>query len=227
LVGKRCTVSHECRLLVDDTNLDALRHEPPKSVGHVELVFDDEMAEIMGKSIAVAREVPARARPIVPTDIYPIAAAWPPHERDLEHTSSMTPPATRSRLPVAEFAIFGDYRAMSERPPHWSMVINCADIERLTEFWCAVLRLEPHSADVSFRVLRGAHGNVALQVSDDPVTDRHQMHVDIYCAAADRDAECSRVLALGASHVRDSDDPDDAYVVFTDPEGNEFCICPI
>ena len=27
--------------------------------------------------------------------------------------------------------------------------------------------------------------------------------------------------------MRDSDDPDDAYVVLTDPEGNEFCVCPI
>jgi catechol 2,3-dioxygenase-like lactoylglutathione lyase family enzyme len=116
---------------------------------------------------------------------------------------------------------------MDDRAPHWSMVINCADIERMTSFWCAVLGLEPHSHGETFRVLRGRHGNVALQVADDPVTYRHQMHVDVYCAAADRDAECARVLALGATHVRDSDDPDDAFVVFTDPEGNEFCVCPI
>ena len=116
---------------------------------------------------------------------------------------------------------------MPDRAPHWSMVINCADIERLSAFWCAVLRLEPHSDGASFRVLRGPHGNVALQLSADPVTYRHQMHVDIYCAAADRDAECARVLALGAVHIRDSDDPDDAFVVFADPEGNEFCVCPL
>jgi predicted enzyme related to lactoylglutathione lyase len=123
--------------------------------------------------------------------------------------------------------MFEDNGAMSERAPHWSMVINCSDIERMTEFWSEVLHLEPYSHDPTFRVLRGRHGNVALQVSDDPVTYRHQMHVDIYCAAADRDAECARVLGLGAVRVRDSNDPDDAYVVFTDPEGNEFCVCPI
>ena len=114
-----------------------------------------------------------------------------------------------------------------DRTPHWSMVINCADIERMTAFWCAVLGLEPHSHGETFRVLRGRHGNVGLQVADDPVTYRHQMHVDLYCAAADRDAECARVIALGATHVRESGDPDDAYVVFTDPEGNEFCVCPM
>jgi predicted enzyme related to lactoylglutathione lyase len=107
------------------------------------------------------------------------------------------------------------------------MVINCADIELMTTFWCSVLNLKPYDHGSTFRVLRGPHGNVALQVADDPVTYRHQMHVDVYCAAVDRDAECERVTELGATRLRDSDDPDDAYVVFADPEGNEFCICPI
>src|SRR4051812_36335578 len=116
---------------------------------------------------------------------------------------------------------------MGRSTPHWSMVINCADIERMSDFWCAVLELEPHSHGMTFRVLRGEHGNVGLQVADDPVNYRHQMHVDIYCAAADRDSECARVKALGATHIRDSNEPDDQYVVFADPEGNEFCICPL
>jgi predicted enzyme related to lactoylglutathione lyase len=107
------------------------------------------------------------------------------------------------------------------------MVINCADIDRMSEFWCAALGLQPRSDDREFRVLQGKHGMVALQVADDPVTYRHQMHVDLYCAPDDRDRECERVRGLGASYVRDSTDPDDRYVVFTDPEGNEFCVCPV
>jgi catechol-2,3-dioxygenase len=107
------------------------------------------------------------------------------------------------------------------------MVINCADADRMSTFWCGVLGLTPHprSSD-DFRVLIGEHGIVALQVADDPVTYRHQMHVDVYCPAAERDAEIERVIALGATRVRDSDDPDDAFVVLTDPEGNQLCICP-
>ena len=117
---------------------------------------------------------------------------------------------------------------MPQRALHWSMVINCADIDGMTEFWCAVLGLEvhPRSGD-TFHVLRGAHGNVVLPLADDPVTYRHQMRVDVYCGAADRDAECWRVLDLGATHLRDSDDPDDAFVVLAAPEGNFFCVCPI
>jgi len=111
--------------------------------------------------------------------------------------------------------------------PRWSMVINCADADRMSEFWCGVLGLTPHprSSD-GFRALIGEHGIVALQVADDPVTYRHQMHVDVYCPAAEQAAEIERVKALGATRVRDSDDPDDPYVVFSDPEGNFFCICP-
>jgi catechol 2,3-dioxygenase-like lactoylglutathione lyase family enzyme len=107
------------------------------------------------------------------------------------------------------------------------MVINCADIDRMSEFWCAVLGLEPRSDSRDFRVLGGKHGMVALQVADDPVTYRHQMHVDIYCPPESRDLECDRVRGLGATYVRDSTEPDDPYVVFADPEGNEFCICPV
>ncbi len=116
---------------------------------------------------------------------------------------------------------------MGESTPQWSMVINCADIDRMSEFWCAVLGLAPRSQGREFRVLQGNHGMVALQVADDPVTYRHQMHVDIYCPAEDRDRECERVRSLGARHVRDSTEPEDPYVVFVDPEGNEFCICPV
>jgi predicted enzyme related to lactoylglutathione lyase len=53
------------------------------------------------------------------------------------------------------------------------------------------------------------------------------MHVDIYCPSEDRDRECERVRSFGARHVRDSTEVDDPYVVFADPEGNEFCICPV
>ena len=116
---------------------------------------------------------------------------------------------------------------MRETTPQWSMVINCSDIDRMSDFWCAVLGLVPRSESREFRVLEGKHGKVALQVADDPVTYRHQMHVDIYCPTEDRDRECERVSGLGATYVRDSTEPDDPFVVFADPEGNEFCVCPV
>ena len=37
--------------------------------------------------------------------------------------------------------------------------------------------------------------------------------------------EVRRLAGLGARFVRHNLDPDDDYVVMTDPEGNEFCVC--
>jgi hypothetical protein len=47
---------------------------------------------------------------------------------------------------------------------------------------------------------------------------RNRLHFDI--AAADPVAEVSRLLALGATVVRETDD----YTVLNDPEGNNFCV---
>lgn len=107
-----------------------------------------------------------------------------------------------------------------------STVINCADIEVMTRFWCGALGLEPASAepDDDFRVLRGDGGSVSLQRALTPVGTRDQMHLDLY--SDDQLAQVDRLLGLGARFVRHvTDDPDDDYVVLADPEGNFLCVC--
>ena len=106
-----------------------------------------------------------------------------------------------------------------------SVVINCADMERMTQFWSAALGLEPSStgSDDDFRVLRGDRVNVSLQLADTPVSCRDQMHFDLY--ATDQAAHVERLIRLGATLVRHNDDPADDYVVMADPEGNLFCVC--
>jgi uncharacterized membrane protein YccC len=81
-----------------------------------------------------------------------------------------------------------------------STVINCADMELMTSLWSRALGLAPSSAAAGdgFRVLRGEHVNLSLQRADTAVSARDQMHLDLYT---------------------------DDYVVMTDPEGNEFCVC--
>jgi hypothetical protein len=108
-----------------------------------------------------------------------------------------------------------------------STVINCADLELMTGFWSAALHLVPASAegDDEFRVLRGEHGNLSLQRSRTPVSARDQMHLDLY--SDDQAAEVARLTSLGAGFVRHNQDPGDDYVVMTDPEGNEFCVCAV
>jgi catechol 2,3-dioxygenase-like lactoylglutathione lyase family enzyme len=108
-----------------------------------------------------------------------------------------------------------------------SVVVNCADLEIMTAFWAEALGLVPSSRepDDEFRVLRGERVNLSLQRADTPVTARDQMHLDLY--SEDASAQVERLLGLGATAVRENNDPDDTYVVLRDPEGNEFCVCSI
>ena len=51
------------------------------------------------------------------------------------------------------------------------------------------------------------------------------MHLDLVSQDRRRDEEVDRVRALGARLVDDQRRPDGAgWVVFADPEGNEFCV---
>jgi catechol 2,3-dioxygenase-like lactoylglutathione lyase family enzyme len=106
-----------------------------------------------------------------------------------------------------------------------STVVNCANIETMTEFWSEALGLVPNHRDPAddFRVLRGQQVNLSLQLAKTPVSARDQMHLDLY--SDDADAQVDRLLGLGATKVRESTDPADPYVVMHDPEGNQFCVC--
>ena len=108
-----------------------------------------------------------------------------------------------------------------------STVINVADLEVMTRFWAQALHLSISSNDAGddFRVLRGEHVNVSLQLADTPVTARDQMHLDLY--ADDQAGEVARLKELGARELRHVQEPDDDYVVMTDPEGNEFCVAAV
>jgi len=108
-----------------------------------------------------------------------------------------------------------------------STVINCADLERMTRFWSRALGLVPSSSepDDDFRVLRGDHVNLSLQLARTAVTARDQMHLDLY--STDQADDVEHLVRLGAKIVRHNRDPEDDFVVMTDPEGNEFCVCAV
>jgi len=105
-----------------------------------------------------------------------------------------------------------------------SVVINCSNMEVMTSFWSEALGLIPSSSDPDddFRVLRGQHVNLSLQLADTPVSARDQMHLDLY--TDDQAGEVERLAGIGAMVVRHNRDLEDDYVVMTDPEGNEFCV---
>ena len=111
-----------------------------------------------------------------------------------------------------------------------STVINCDDIDAMTDFWTEALHLQPsrREAGDDFRVLRGEHVNLSLQLATTPVTARDQMHLDLYAEGVNEmDAEAARLVELGATWMREDRNPDDTYVVLVDPEGNQFCVCAV
>lgn len=56
---------------------------------------------------------------------------------------------------------------------------------------------------------------------------KNRLHLDLRPAAGTRDDEVERVRGLGAAQVADhrgEHGPGSGWVVFADPEGNEFCV---
>jgi hypothetical protein len=108
-----------------------------------------------------------------------------------------------------------------------SVVINCSDRELMAQFWTQALGLRPGPVTESgrFQVLAGDTVNLSLQVAQSTVRARDQMHLDLY--SGDQPADVARLQSIGARLIRRHHDPDDDYVVLSDPEGNQFCVCAV
>ncbi|HEY2272628.1 MAG TPA: VOC family protein [Jatrophihabitantaceae bacterium] len=80
----------------------------------------------------------------------------------------------------------------------------------------------------------GVGPRLFFQKVPEPKTAKNRVHLDLRAAAGlpregrsdALEAECTRLVALGARRVRrmDADGMDDVCIVMQDPEGNEFCL---
>lgn len=80
----------------------------------------------------------------------------------------------------------------------------------------------------------GVGPRLFFQKVPEPKTAKNRVHLDLRAAARvatdDRadalEAECARLVALGAQRVRrmEADGIDQVCIVMQDPEGNEFCL---
>ncbi|MBA2386740.1 MAG: VOC family protein [Acidimicrobiia bacterium] len=70
------------------------------------------------------------------------------------------------------------------------------------------------------------------QVPEEKVV-KNRVHLDIVVVPDGADeattwaalrSAAQRAIDIGATHLNDSDDPEDPFVVLADPEGNEFCL---
>ena len=107
-----------------------------------------------------------------------------------------------------------------------SLVIDVKDFPRQREFWMKALGyVEGRAADPGdpspAAILKDPKGE-GLNVTIDRMDPyRGVLHVDLY--ADDYDSEVRRLLGLGATVYRPRE-PEDDFIVLSDPEGNLFCV---
>ena len=109
------------------------------------------------------------------------------------------------------------------------LVLDCAEPDRLAEFWAAALGYQDVGGAGSYRMLLPADGGpgpqVLLQRVPEPKASKLRMHLDIH--TPDIEAEAARLAGLGARRLENEavEEHGSHWVLMADPEGNEFCVC--
>jgi catechol-2,3-dioxygenase len=104
------------------------------------------------------------------------------------------------------------------------IVIDCADPERLAEFWCGVLGYRIFDRNDTGAAIRGATVSpdiLFIRVPERKAT-KNRIHFDVCATDRGQDEELARLIELGAR--RSSIVGSGSWVVLEDPEGNEFCL---
>jgi hypothetical protein len=112
--------------------------------------------------------------------------------------------------------------------------VDCANAYELSEWWKQVLGYVDVDGDPNLpgheecMVLDPTSGHRLLFIEvPEPKTGKNRIHLDLRPRSGSRDEEVERVRALGATEVGDHRGqygPGTGWVVFADPEGNEFCV---
>ncbi len=117
---------------------------------------------------------------------------------------------------------------LSITPPAIGFVLDCADPAALAEFWAPALDYANVGSAGAYVALypNGRRGpKLLLQRVEEPKTVKNRMHFDI--EVADIEAEAVRLVSLGARRLSEGpcSEHGSAWLLMSDPEGNEFCIC--
>ena len=111
---------------------------------------------------------------------------------------------------------------------HFGLVLDCAEPERLAEFWAEALgytNVGSAGAYVALYPRQATGPKLLLQRVTEPKATKNRMHLDI--EVPDIAAEADRLSGLGAQRVIDDTcrEHGSTWILMADPEGNEFCIC--
>lgn len=107
------------------------------------------------------------------------------------------------------------------------IVLDCADPEKLAEFWSKALGYTISGFADQWGMLKGPReGDVfLLQRVTEPKSGKNRMHIDV--TAADVEDKAKELEQLGARRLGDGpvSQFNMTWIVMADPEGNEFCVC--
>ncbi|MFE9391082.1 VOC family protein [Streptomyces sp. NPDC006784] len=137
----------------------------------------------------------------------------------------------------------------------FQVTFDCASPERVARFWCEVLgyvvppppegfgtwdeynrSLPPERRDAAFACSdpAGAGPRLFFQRVPEGKVAKNRLHLDVRTGTglvgeervAALEAECARLVALGAQRVRLllADEENESCLVMQDVEGNEFCL---
>lgn len=140
-------------------------------------------------------------------------------------------------------------------PRQFQVTFDCAEPERVARFWCEVLgyvvppppegfdswkafdrSLPPQRQGSAFACVdpTGTGPRLFFQRVPEGKVVKNRVHLDVRVGTglegAERldvlEAECTRLVALGATRVRllEADGVDESCLVMQDVEGNEFCL---
>ena len=70
----------------------------------------------------------------------------------------------------------------------------------------------------------GLGRRLLFQQVPEPKRAKNRLHLDLHAGPDRRDTEVARLRDLGATVLREVEEPGTHHVVMADPEGNEFCV---
>jgi predicted enzyme related to lactoylglutathione lyase len=114
--------------------------------------------------------------------------------------------------------------------PEIQVNIDCADLDRMVEFYTAALGYVAHgSSGVTYRSIVPAAGDgpkLVFQKVPEPKSTKNRVHLDLIVGDAIEE-EAARFTGLGARRLSETPigGDDCRWIVMADPEGNELCLC--
>ena len=112
---------------------------------------------------------------------------------------------------------------MPDTPRVSSIMMDCADMEAMVEFWGALLDLEVAARYPDFVFMSKVNGdgpNLGFQAVPEAKTGKNRVHLDL--GSANREAVVERIIELGGKRLADHEIEGFHWTTCADTEGNEF-----